>query len=140
MPKKNNGRNRLYEFCEELSPEDGLATQDIAKFLNPKNTKPDYHQMKLCRQVRDELEMIFHGEARDEFFWNLQILDVLPIPLSHALQVRLAVSLEDDWTQSEVQEELLKRKAWLKFEVAKAIHRKRMPELRFTLIIQEEER
>lgn len=138
MSKKKNGRDRLYEFCDELYPEDGLSSQDIFKFFQHQSKKANYHQMKLCREVRDELELILHGEARDDFWWLFQVIDVLQIENSPALEVQLEVSLlEDEMTLSDCEAELLKRKAWLKFEVARAIHRKRMPDLKFSLFCKE---
>ena len=93
---------------------------------------------QMCRQVQRTISLSLSGECHDEVLNELCVHSVIPAPDAGRLLVqvyfpnpRAAVSLVD----------LLRRledvTAWLRREVARAIVRKRAPELAFQLICPE---
>lgn len=113
--------------------DDGL---DYAR--HSRHRHQDNRVRQLCRQVQRTVWLCLSGECHDEVLSELCVHDVVPAPDAGRLLVqvyfanpRAAVPLV------ELLERLDSAKAWIRSEVARAIVRKRAPELAFQLICPE---
>jgi ribosome-binding factor A len=87
--------------------------------------------MQLCRQVQRALSLALSGECGDELLRAVWIDEVVPAPDASRLMVRLIVPARARATPADVMQNVARAQGRLRAEVAKAITRKRAPELFF---------
>ena len=92
--------------------------------------------MQLCGQVSEALNAILPGMA-DEILQNLTVVKVEPAPNAGRLRVTVAgaipADVPDPATRMGAMLAINRAAGFLRTEVARAIHRKRAPELVFHL-------
>lgn len=86
---------------------------------------------QLCTQVRRALELALLGELHDPIFAHCEIEDVRPG--TDAGILRVLISYEEAACPEQVLLALQQAHGLLRAEVARAIHRKRIPEMVFEL-------
>jgi ribosome-binding factor A len=91
--------------------------------------KPAYKDMQLCRQVQRSLNLSLGGESGDELLSSLYVTDVEPAPNATHLLARVEVPKHR--SIAEAMTKLAHATPRLRMEVARAITRKRAPELTF---------
>jgi ribosome-binding factor A len=91
--------------------------------------KPAYKDMQLCRQVQRALNLSLSGEGGDELLSSLYVTDVVPAPNATHLLAR--VQVPKDRSIAQAMTKLAHATPRLRMEVARAITRKRAPELTF---------
>lgn len=82
----------------------------------------------MCRQVREQLELVFAGDFEDPLLLDLGLLTV-----NEAVPGTMTIWVEcpRDRDANEVIEALEGAHNYLRYEIASAIHRRRVPKLRF---------
>jgi ribosome-binding factor A len=105
-----------------LRPEDLLASED----------QTDHKTLQLCRQVEEAISYAL-GSSADPVLRDLFVLEVQPVRGAGLLRVLLAID-EKDCDHREITDRLTRAQGYLRGEVARAIHRKRVPTLELTLI------
>jgi ribosome-binding factor A len=93
--------------------------------------RPDRRARQLCRQVREHLELAL-GELDDPELDGIALLAVEQEPGGRTLRADVLVPAGRDLAR--VHARLDGVRGWLRSEIAAAIHRKRTPELGFSLI------
>jgi ribosome-binding factor A len=85
---------------------------------------------RICRQVREQFELVFMGEFNDPDLLELEVLMVRELGPGH-----ITVWVECPSTRDPrlVLEGLERAQNYLRFEVASAIHRRRVPTLCFVV-------
>ena len=98
-----------------------------------RNTKTDRKAIQLCRQVQRTLSLAIGGELSDPMLSDLWVEDVRPAPDAGRLCVRLRVPRRGA-DLAEIYRRLDAVEGFLRTEVARAITRKRAPQLAFELV------
>jgi ribosome-binding factor A len=117
---------QMRELCDEIAPEDGLSPAQLRRSRREaRRTHRKDHQ--LCGQVARALNLALPA-AGDPRLQGVIIHRVVLAPDAARLRAEY-----DPGGQplGEVQAALEAARGWLRGEVARAIHRKRTPELRF---------
>lgn len=134
-PKFENKKNR--GLSEDVGPEDGV---DPKRFFGKSSRKKTNRKtLQLCSQVAQTLSVILSWESGSELLRNLVVEAVEPAPDSTRVlvSVSLAVTAEP-CSLRQALACLQHSAAWLRTEIAAAIHRKRVPQLVFRMVGYEE--
>lgn len=108
--------------CEELGPGDGLDPR-----FDPVERKPGNRKaLQLCAQVANALNMAL-ADCSDECLREAFVEAVVPAPDSSHMLVKIRTTLDKEL----VMEALQKASGRMRNEIASAIHRKKVPQLRF---------
>ncbi len=127
-------RERLLVHCGQIREDDGV---DPREFFNhsPYGRKEDRKARQLCRQVAETLDMVLSGECHDELLQSLHVLTVEPAPNASRLLVTLSADVAEDLFDHQAILGLLNDQSGrLRYEVGRAIHRKRVPTLVFHVV------
>lgn len=126
-------RNRRNRSASDAAPNrmdaafaQALAGQSFER--SNRHQKFDHKARQLCRQVQRALNLSL-GEFGDELLNQLYIADVTPVPGSSLLLVH--VCIPSALRLADVIAKLEQARPTLRMEVARAITRKRAPELTF---------
>ena len=132
MQRQPNLTDKFSTLRGQIDSDDGLDPREFFK--------PEFRQrgagrkaQQLCAQVADTLHQVF-GESADATLQSLAVVEVCPAPDATQLLVLVAPAVGAECTADEAAEALARAGAWLRGEVAKAITRKRVPQLVFRLI------
>ena len=87
--------------------------------------------LQLCRQVQRALSLALSGECDDEVLRAVWVDQVIPAPDASRLMVRLVVPARAGATISEVMQRIERVQGKLRAQAARAITRKRAPQLVF---------
>ncbi len=89
---------------------------------------------QLCRQVHERLDLVLAGDLGDPALDGAWVLEVLPESSSSVL---VQIVCPPHTPRADVRAALERAGAYLRAEVAGAIHRKRTPHLKFLVIAHE---
>ena len=96
--------------------------------------RPDRKTLQLCGQVRKTLDYVLSGETGDDLLRQLYVADVVPAPDASRLLATVApIDPRADLDFGTVMEKLGYAQPMLRSAVARAINRKKVPDLTFTL-------
>ena len=93
--------------------------------------KPDHKAMQVCRAAQRALGLALGGECDDDVLRALYVESVLPAPDASRLLVCVVVPRDVDATIEDVLARLERVHGLLRSTVARAVTRKRAPELSF---------
>ena len=91
---------------------------------------------QLCSQVRRTLSQFLVHEVHDELLQSLFIEDVVPAPGAGHMLVTLSVPAELEVDKKDLLLRLENTKGALRSELARAIRRRKVPDLSFLLVKQ----
>ena len=130
MKSRKHRNGRAHERPPFIDPAfaDALAGQSESA-LKDRNRKHHHKAMQLCRQVQRVLSLSLGAGSGDELLGRVYVSDVTPGPDASRLLVRVTVPRGVDL--AELLERLSRATPALRAEVARAITRKRAPELAF---------
>jgi ribosome-binding factor A len=130
MKREERSHEDFVSFSNEMGPEDGVDPRIFFRKAN--HRKPQRKALQLCGQIARELSQILAWEMNDEVLGGLTVEAVIPAPnASHLLVV---VSTTEPREVGDILERLQAHLGHLRGEVARAIHRKRVPELTFRVL------
>lgn len=127
MKRKNLSHKDIISSSNQIGPEDGADPRIY--FRKSSDRRNNRKALQLCGQVARVLGQVLAWEFGDELLGELSIESVVPAPNSSHLLV--TVSAPGDASVGEILERLQRHMGRLRAEVAKSIHRKRVPELSF---------
>lgn len=136
MHFKKPSRKDLLSSCEDIGPDDGVDPR-----LPPRDFSrqpPRRKSLQLCSQVARTLNDVFAWECGDDLLQELIVESVQPAPNSGRLLVTVLLSTETA-DVDQVMQRLHRAQGLLRSEVAAAIHRRRVPELTFRVILAKNE-
>jgi len=130
-----NSERENERYCADDSPEDG---QDPREFHDkrrlvpkPKNRKA----LQLCAQIREALTWILSTECEDDVLSSLDVIDVRPWPTSARVLVILCPAMSSEVHDVDaIMSHLANANGMLRSAMARAIHRKKTPELTFSVV------
>ena len=103
-----------------------------------RNREHDVHKTsQLCREVERQLTLVLEGEVEDPLLEGVQVTSVSPLDGTALLKVEVCIPEDHLDVASVVLARLNGAAGWLRREVASAIHRKRTPQLTFSLASDE---
>ena len=118
--------------CDNVLEGDG---EDPRYSKHPRKRAPNRKALQLCAQVRDAINLILAG-AHNGILQELMAENVVPAPDSTNLLITIAPAWGHDWWVAEpemIQDSLQYAYTWIRSEVAKEIHRKKVPQLQLKL-------
>jgi ribosome-binding factor A len=132
LDKRNH--ERLLAHCGQVRDDDGVDPRDFFK-QRPHSRKEARKARQLCRQVSETLDMVLSGECRNELLQSLHVFSVDPAPNASRLLVTLCADVAKNRFDRPAILDLLHDQAGrLRCEVARAVHRKRVPTLVFHVV------
>ncbi len=90
--------------------------------------------LQLCGQISREINYVLAGECDDDILRNLYVVSIEPAPDASRLLVNIGQSIPDEsLSKIEILQRLNAASGKLRFEIAHAINRRRVPELMFCI-------
>ena len=90
----------------------------------------------MCSQVKRTLDQILSGELDDDRLRDVYVSEVTPAPDAHCLMVSVSpLGFAKDFQPQVVLARLAEHTGHLRSELARAINRKKTPELMFRVIL-----
>ncbi len=129
MPSSKRDAEKLRAFCADVFEDDGVNPSEDKRIDARQNNKCDRKLDQLCRQVEQNLQLVFPGANVPG---DARIAGVEPAPNAGRMRVTVSVCVGCDLAQ--VSDALDRCKGYLRTEVAQAISRRRAPELVFTVV------
>jgi ribosome-binding factor A len=129
-PKRKSERRSAPLPCDAVGPEDLIDPRLL--FRTSVRRHDDRGARRLCSQVREALTYALAAACRDEVLQSLYVAAVEPAPDATRLGVTLVVS--DPAHVATARERIVCVAALLREEVARSIHRRRVPELVFRVV------
>lgn len=138
--KNRKRKESLSALCAEVHEDDGVDPRLAFKRRQPSKTEKENRKtFQLCKQIARALSMTLAGNCGDALLGEVEVVDVVPAPDSNHLAVLVRLDPNALATPPEI---VLKRlnlaMGFLRTQVAAAITRKRVPELAFRCLNQEE--
>jgi ribosome-binding factor A len=125
-----------------MPPHSGAVCPEIDParfFFDLEPARSDHRDRSLCRQAMEALQLALSdatGEARLDGAW---VAAVDPAPSARRLLVSVVAPQATIASDAEAAlEALVEMKPWLRAEVARAVHRKRVPDLAFRIVLEGE--
>lgn len=129
MKRKNSRKDKLANLRGEPGEEDGADPRTV---FQKKSYRGNRKALQLCRQVQRALTYAL-GDCDDEVLAGLYVESVEPAPNDKHLMVTVQ-PLDKDILPEDVLVRLHHAAGLLRSEVARDIHRKRVPELTYRCI------
>lgn len=99
--------------------------------------RPDRKTLQLCSQVQRTLDQVLSGELDDDRLRDVYVVQVTPAPDAHCLLVTVApLGFAKDFRPEEVMARLAANSGRMRSELARAINRKKTPELMFRVAVE----
>jgi ribosome-binding factor A len=124
-------RKLIESLCSEPAAEDGVDPRHEAR---DRPSPHDRKRIQLASQIRRTLELVLAGESGEETLLALSILHVEPAPDGGDYLVYVTGPVGE----AEAAAALARAAAWLRTEVAAAVHRRRAPRLTFRFVPDDE--
>jgi ribosome-binding factor A len=116
-----------------------LERDEARFFFDLESVRPDHRVHSLCRQAQEALVLALDESSRDPRLGSAWVLSVEPAPGPERLLVSIVLAGAASAADIEgALVALVNMKPWLRSEVARAIHRKRVPELAFRVLPEAE--
>jgi ribosome-binding factor A len=131
MKRKPSGQKQRSDLCSEPGPDDGIDPRDLLRATARK--KGGRKTLQLCGQVAEALNYAIAAVCNDDVLRDLTVVAVHPSPDDSRMLVTVGPSLPGPSNPAEVLAHLHQHKGKLRSEVARAIHRKKVPVLTFNV-------
>lgn len=129
-PKWKRERRESPLPCDAVGPDDLIDPKLL--FRPSPHRRDDRGARRLCSQVREALTYSLAGSCRDDVLQSLYVAGVEPAPDATRLAVTLVVS--DPAQVEAARARLALVAALLRSDVAASIHRRRAPDLVFSVV------
>lgn len=127
-------REQLHLSCGEVHEDDCVEPREYFKTERSSRGK-NRKALQLCRQVAETLDLVFSGECRDDVLQNLYVQTVEPAPNASRLLVTVFADVPKElYNRQSILDLLDEQTGRLRYEIASAITRKRVPALVFNVI------
>lgn len=126
MKPKRPSKRDIASLCDAVGPEDGLHPDHWTP--NDPNRAADRKRRQLAGQIERALFFLL-ADASDDALHNADVRAVTVA--AHGVSVDVTVVAPDS---AATEAALARAAAWLRAGVAAAIHRRRTPTLRFTVV------
>jgi len=101
--------------------------------------RPDRKTLQMCSQVQRTLDQMLSGELGDDRLRDLYVSQVVPAPDANCLMVSVSpLGFAKDFQPQIVLARLAECTGRLRSELARAINRKKTPELIFRVVLAED--
>lgn len=134
MKSKKNWNRRADDLAADLHDDDGIDPRKDRSRNGHRSEGFDRKMLQLCKEAARALEATLACDCRDPILNDVDIVSVTPGG-SNQLSVAVAYAGEDAGVDAE---EVLARLSgvagFLRSEVARAVNRRRVPELRFIVL------
>jgi ribosome-binding factor A len=131
--KRDATPKKMEDLCAEPGPEDGIDPKDELRHVARK--KGGRKTQQLCGQVAEAIHYALSGACNDDVLRVLGVVAVQPAPDESRLLVSLTPLVPGPCDPAEVMAHLQRAHAKLRAEVAAGIHRKKVPELTFRVVV-----
>ena len=128
----------MNQLCAQLREDDGIPPSILAKRKQQEHRHINYHGEQLCKQVRIALSEALACDCADPAFEDLQVVDVRMSSGTTVLEAILDAPQQDARLLREIETQLCSAEGLLRSSIGGAIHRKRLPRLKFRLVSTDE--
>lgn len=122
-------RASMLELCGEIHEDDGVDPREY--FKSKRNRKENRKTKQLCQQVARTLNLCLN-DCDDPVVQSMFVVGVMPGADGSCLMVHVECDV-DDFDHTEALHAIRNQTARLQFEIARSIHRKRVPNLLFSV-------
>lgn len=133
MTSRERKQVDLRAMCAQLYPDDGVDPRDDKRRDDRSHHHADRKLQQLCKQAKQALQLTLHTLPEIESLVGVWVVRVEPAPHAGRLCATVAVA---DVRQRELAAAALERAIGrMRDELARAITRRRTPELTFAVVV-----
>jgi len=133
MKTNINWRNEAKSLCGELGPEDGIDPRILNRGESRK--KGHYKTLQLCKEAGRVLSLVLAGDMEDPNLQALEIIEVSADGNGQFLRVTVAYAGEKSALYAlKTNNSLNQIKGYLRSTISHSVQRKRVPDLKFSVI------
>ena len=129
-------RASMLKSCSTINEDDGVDPREY--FKSRRNQKENRKTQQLCQQVARTLNLCIN-DCDDLLVESMFVIAVIPAPDSSCLMVHVLCDV-DDFDHNDAMVAIQNQTTRLQFEIARSIHRKRVPNLLFWVSVAGGER
>lgn len=122
-------RAAMLELCGEIHEDDGIDPRTY--FKSKHNQKENRKTKQLCQQISRTLNLCLN-DCGDPIVQSMFLVGVVPAPDTSCLLVHVECDMED-FDHEAALIAIRNQTARLQFEISRSIHRKRVPNLTFSV-------
>lgn len=122
-------RASMLELCGEINEDDGIDPRTY--FKSKRNRKENRKTKQLCQQVARTLNLCLN-DCDDSIVQSMFLVGVVPAPDSSCLLIHVECDVEN-FDHDAAMIAIGNQTARLQFEISRSIHRKRVPNLTFSV-------
>lgn len=135
MKSKKNWNRHGDDLAADLHDDDGIDPRKDRSRNGHRSEGFDRKMLQLCKEAARALEMTLACDCRDPILNDVEIVSVTPGMSANQLSVAVAYAGDDAGVDAdEVLARLSGVAGFLRSEVARAVNRRRVPELRFIVL------
>ena len=139
MTARKRRTGDLRALCAQVHDDDGVDPREAFSRLDTSRTKGHRKARQLCKQVLRAIDTTLAGDCGDPLLLDLQVLAVDPAPDASHLLVTVQLSGRDESATVEAAYARLEQVGgFLRSEIARAITRKRAPQLSFRVLTRKQ--
>ena len=128
---KRSRANGALPFVDPIFADAMVPHRARGAARDERREKPDHKAMQVCRAAQRALSLSLGGECDDDVLRSLYVESVLPAPDASRLLVCVVIPRDVDAATEDVLARLQRVGGLLRSAVARAVTRKRAPELSF---------
>lgn len=125
------------ELCAHPHEEDGIPPSVLRKRRQNEHRHINYHGEQLCKQVRIALAEALICDCADPSLADLEVLQIRMASGTSVLEALVTAPDQDQQLLQQIERRLRRAEGWLRASVGDAIHRKRLPHLKFKLMTRD---
>lgn len=129
--RKHSRTDGALPFVDPLFADAMIPHRARGASREQRKNKPDHKTLQLCRQAQRALSLALAGECDDDVLRSLYVASVVPAPDASRLLICVVLPRGSDAPIAEVLSRLARASGLLRTAVARAVTRKRAPELTF---------
>ena len=139
MKEKKETLRDWQRVCDSLSPEDGIPSTMLERQQRRRSRrgKADHRALQLCKQVHLAIEGSLACDCTHPVLQDVLVTSVQPVAGGAAMLVTLTLPQATLPALDTAHQALVAEEGVLRAAVAAAIHRKRVPTLRFRVVPRE---
>jgi len=134
MNKPKHWLNEAKQLCDEIGPEDGVDPRVLAHALE--TTKRSHTKQTTMQRGKNTLSLVLTGEVSDPALQNIEVIDITANEDGQFLFVsvaHIASGVAPD--EKQMLNKLKTIQGYLRSAIAQSVKRKRVPALKFQLVL-----
>lgn len=139
LTSESRGADQKWSLFSSRDREFGMPSPHRGRPGADRPRRPDRKTLQMCSQVQRTLDLVLSGDLDDDRLRDLYVAQVTPAPDATRLLVTVSpLSFAKDFRPDVVMSRLAECSGHMRTELARAINRRKTPDLMFRVVMPDE--